>query len=110
MSNMRNFLRKKSKAGKYYLTLSTGRTVRVVYNLDVEKKFTEHTGKGISCFVEKKATIFDNRCIAWLMVIEGEKADSKEFKFTEIEFGRIFDIPAAKELNKILMKIAFSQN
>ena len=95
---------------KYYLTLTDGRKVRVLWNDYATREFERLTGIELAILADGKPRIPETLCFAWLAITEGQKADGKDLGLTQRELVRLFDMSVAIELNKILVKIALSQN
>jgi hypothetical protein len=101
---------KKYKMEKYYLTLADGRKVRVLLNDYVISEFERLTGLDFTILADGKPRVPEAQCLTWLVITEGEKADCKDLGLTQNELVPLFDMPAATEFNKIMVKIAYSQN
>ena len=85
-----------------YLTLSDGRDVRLIWNMNALGRFTELTGKELTDLTDGKANVSTLRTIAWCCAIEGEEAEGKELGLDEIQFGRLITMEGIVMLSAIL--------
>lgn len=88
---------------KDYLTLDNGQKIRVQLNMNALGSFTTLTGKELFDLTGKTDMNL-LRTIAWCAACEGEACDGREFKLSEIEFGRLVNFAGILEFSKILTK------
>ena len=81
-----------------YLTLSDGRRVRILFNMNALGK----TGIEMTELAGGKADVNMLRTIAWCSAVEGEAAEGKELELNEIEFGRLMSMAGIVEFSAIL--------
>lgn len=85
-----------------YLTLTNGRTVRIMFNMNALHDVSQLAGIEITDLASGKADIGVLRTIAWCSAIEGEKAEGKELGLSEIEFGRLMNMSQIVAFSAIL--------
>lgn len=85
-----------------YLTLSDGRQVRVLWNMNALGEWTRITGKEMNELAGGKANVDELRTIAWCAAREGEEADGRKLDLDEIQFGRLMDMAAIVKFVEIL--------
>jgi hypothetical protein len=86
-----------------YLTLSDGRSVRLIWNINALDKFTELTGKEITDLTDGKTNVSTLRTIGWCCAIEGEAAEGKDLGLDEIQFGRLITLKGVLALSAIIV-------
>jgi hypothetical protein len=85
-----------------YLTLSDGRRVRIMWNMNALGDFTRATGKEISDLSGGRADVGTLRTIAWCAAKEGEAAEGKFLELTEEQFGRLMSMSCIVQFSEIL--------
>lgn len=87
---------------KDFITLTTGRKVRVEWNMNALADYTSATGRELADLTTTHVNIRELRMIAHCAAVEGEKADGRELGLNEEEFGRLMGMNAVVEFAKIL--------
>lgn len=85
-----------------YLTLSDGRSVRLIWNMNALGRFSDLTGKELTDLTNGKTNVNTLRTIAWCCAIEGEEAEGKELGMDEVQFGRLITMEGIVALSSIL--------
>ena len=85
---------------KYYLTLSNDRKVRLDYTSHAAREFMKR-----KCNKLRKYDALELRFIMWYFATDGEKADGKDLELSEVEFGRLIDMSAILEFNRIVKRM-----
>jgi hypothetical protein len=85
-----------------YLTLSNGRQVHILFNMNALGEVNRLMGIDLINLADGKADIQTLRAIAWCSAIEGEAADGKELGLNEIEFGRLITMEGIVAFSAIL--------
>ena len=86
---------------KDYLILTDEQKIRVQVNMNSLGMFTTLTGKELFDLAGKTDMNL-LRTMAWCAASEGEMCDGREFKLTEIEFGRLVDFAGIVQFSKLL--------
>jgi hypothetical protein len=84
-----------------YLVLGDGSSVRVEWNMNALAMVTSLTGKGMADLLGKTTDMALLRTIAWCCAVEGEFIEGREYKLSEIEFGRLMNMRSIAQFSVI---------
>ena len=85
-----------------YIELMDGRSVRMLFNMNAVEIFTDLSGMELVDFANTKVNIGQLRKLGYGCAIEGELADERELKMSEMEFGRMVSIPTMVQMKEII--------
>jgi len=85
-----------------YIELMDGRSVRMLFNMNAVEIFTDLSGVELVDFANTKVNVGQLRKLGYGCAIEGELADGRELKMSEMEFGRFISVPAMVQMKDII--------
>lgn len=85
-----------------YIELMDGKSVRMLFNMNAVEIFTDLSGIELIDFANTKVNISQLRKLGYGCAIEGELADGRELKMSEMEFGRLVSVPAMVQMKEII--------